>query len=162
MSRGFGIGFGLAALVIIALVWSGFISTKGNHLAPDGWISNVRAQQLSPEMIMLVIDFGILNDSDIQMTARRIDPYITTAQGQEVHGVVYAAADMAKTSKFYPKLGPMIHPVLPLRGNIEPRKTANLMIGAGFEIDPAVFASRQSITLEIEDVTGPVVKMVSK
>lgn len=162
MNRTFAIGFGAAVLVIVALVWGGFIFTKGNHLAPDGWISNVRAQQLSAETIMVVIDFGIVNDSDIQMVTRRVDPYIVTAEGKEIHGTVYSAADMVKTPKFYPALGPMIHPALPTRGTIDPHKTVNLMVGAGFDIDPATFQNRKSVNLTIEDVTGPVVELSSK
>jgi hypothetical protein len=161
VSKPFGIAFGAAVLVIIGLVWSGFIATKGNHLAPDGFISSVRAQALSDDMVMIVIDFAIMNDSDVQMTARRIDPFITTADGREIHGTVYSASDMAKTPKFYPALGPLIHPVLPLRGTIEPHKRSSFVIGAGFDASPAVVQNRRKLTLQIEDVTGPVVEMTS-
>jgi hypothetical protein len=157
----FAIAFGAAVLVIIGLVWGGFIFTKGNHLAPDGFISNVRAQALTEDQVMIVIDFGIVNDSDVQMTARRIDPFITTADGREIHGTVYSAADMVKTPKFYPGLGPMIHPVLPLRGKVDPRKTSNFMIGAGFDVTPDVVQNRKKLTLRIEDITGPVVELTS-
>jgi hypothetical protein len=161
VSKPFGIAFGAAVLVIIGLVWSGFIATKGNHLAPDGFISNVRAQALSDDMVMLVIDFAIMNDSDVEMTARRIDPFITTADGREIHGTVYSASDMAKTPKFYPALGPLIHPVLPLRGKIEPHRRSSFTVGAGFDASPAVVQNRRKVTLQIEDITGPVVEMTS-
>ncbi|HVY92414.1 MAG TPA: hypothetical protein VHA14_06695 [Bryobacteraceae bacterium] len=161
MSKPFAIAFGAAVLVIIGLVWGGFIFTKGNHLAPDGFISNVRAQQLSPDMVMIVIDFGIVNDSDVQMVVRRIDPFITTADGKEIHGVPYSASDMEKVPKFYPALGPMIHPDLRLRGTIDPHKTSNFMIGAGFDATPEVVQNRKKLTLEIEDVTGPVLDLTS-
>jgi hypothetical protein len=161
VNKTFGIAFGAAVLVIIGLVWSGFIATKGNHLAPDGFISSVRAQALSDDMVMLVIDFAIMNDSDVEMTARRIDPFITTADGREIHGTVYSASDMEKTPKFYPELGPLIHPVLPLRGKIAPHKRSSFVIGAGFEAPRAVMQNRKKLTLQIEDVTGPVVEMTS-
>jgi hypothetical protein len=161
VNKTFGIAFGAAVLVIIGLVWSGFIATQGNHLAPDGFISSVRAQALSDDMVMLVIDFAIMNDSDVEMTARRIDPFITTADGREIHGTVYSASDMEKTPKFYPELGPLIHPVLPLRGKIAPHKRSSFVIGAGFEAPRAVMQNRKKLTLQIEDVTGPVVEMTS-
>jgi hypothetical protein len=162
VSKTFGIAFGAAVLVIIGLVWGGFIFTKGNHLAPDGFISSIRTQQLAEDQVMIVIDFGIVNDSDLQMTARRIDPFITTADGREIHGTVYSASDMEKTPAFYPELGPMIHPVLPLRGTADPHKTSNFMIGAGFDATPDVVRNRKSLTLRIEDVTGPVLELSSK
>jgi hypothetical protein len=161
VNKTFGIAFGAAVLVIIGLVWSGFIATKGNHLAPDGFISSVRAQALTDDMVMLVIDFAIMNDSDVEMTARRIDPFITTADGREIHGTVYSASDMEKTPKFYPALGPLLHPILPLRGKIEAHKRSSFVIGAGFDASPAVMQNRKKLTLQIEDVTGPVVEMTS-
>jgi hypothetical protein len=162
VSKVFGIGFGLAALVIILVVWGGFIDTKGNHLAPTGWISNVRVQSLADEMTLMVIDFGLLNDADVQMVVAAIDPWITTHQGTDVHGTLFAGADMAKTFSFYPALGPMVHPPLLPRGTIDGHKTVNLMVGVEFDVPVNVVESRKGVTLRIEDVTGPFVELTAK
>ena len=162
MSKVFGIGFGAAALVIIVLIWTGFANTKGNHLAPSGFISNVRVQALADELTLMAIDFGILNDSDVQMVAGSIDPWITTRAGKDIHGTLFAGSDMAKTFAFYPALGPLLHPPLPLRGTIDAHKTTNLMVGVEFDIPAQVVESRKGVTLRIEDVTGPSVELTAK
>ena len=122
MSKAFGIGFAIAALVIIVFIWVGFVKTKGNLVAPTGCISNVRVQSLQPEETLMVIDFGLINDSDVQMVAAKIDPWIVTRDGHELHGSLFASDDMAKTFSFYPALGPMLYPPLPLRGTIDGTK----------------------------------------
>jgi hypothetical protein len=162
VSKAFGIGFALAALVIIALIWGGFIETKGNHLAPGGFISNVRVQAIADEMTLMIIDFRLINDADVQMTAARIDPSITTHGGQDIHGTLFASGDMKKTFSFYPALGPLLHPPLPLRGTIDGHKTVDLMVGVEFDVPARVVESRKGVTLRIEDPTGPFVELTSK
>ncbi len=162
MSKGFGIGFGVAVLVILVLVWFGFVNTKGNHLVPTGFISNVRVQPLADELTLMVIDFGLLNDADVQMVVAKIDPWITTRGGQDIHGTLYAGADMAKTFAFYPTLGPILHPPMLTRATIDGHKTVNDMVGVEFDVPARVVEARKSVTLRIEDITGPFVELTAK
>ncbi len=162
MSKAFGIGFGVAALVIIAIIWTGFINTKVNRLDATGWIANVRVQSLQPEETLMVIDFGLVNDSDTQMVTAAIDPSIVTRDGKELHGSLFASDDMAKTFAYYPALGPMLHPPLPLRGTIDGHKTVNLMVGVEFDIPAEVVETRKSTSLRIVDNTGPSVELTSR
>lgn len=158
MNRTFA-GFAAAVFVIILLIWFGFIQTKGNHLAPTGWISSVRTQQLSPELSMMIIDFGVLNDSDQQMVVGAIDPWITTQGGNKIHGSLYAAADMKKTFAFYPKLGPQLNDTMVVRSTIDGHKTVNRMVAVEFDVPLSVITGRRSVTLRLEDITGPEVEM---
>lgn len=162
MNKFFSIGFGAAVFGIILLVWFGFIQTKGNHLAPTGWISNVRTQALADDLTLMVIDFGVLNDSDQQMVAVTIDPWITTRGGNNIHGSLYSGGDVDKTFAFYPKLGPQLNPPLLLRGTIDGHKTVNRMVAVEFDVPLRVVDSRRSMTLRIEDITGPDVEMTGK
>jgi hypothetical protein len=162
VSKVFGIGFGVAALVIVAIVWGTYHNTKGNHLVPAGWISNVRVQSLQPEETLMVIDFGLINDSDVQMVATTIDPWIVTSAGKQLHGSLFASADMAHTFAFYPSLGPMLYPPLPLRGTIDGHKTVKLMVGVEFDVPAEVVETRKSTTLRIEDITGPSVELTAR
>ena len=161
MSKAFGIGFAIAALVIIVFIWVGVVKTKGNLVAPTGWISNVRVQSLQPEETLMVIDFGLINDSDVQMVAVKIDPWIVTRDGHELHGSLFASDDMAKTFSFYQALGPMLNPPLPLRGTIDAHKTVKLMVGVEFDVPADVVETRKSTTLRIEDITGPFVELTA-
>lgn len=162
MSKAFGIGFGAAALIIIVFIWAGFVNTKGNHLVPAGWISNVRVQALQPEETLMVIDFGLINDADVQMVVSKIDPWIVTRTGQQLHGTLFAGDDMAKTFSFYPALGPMLNPPLPLRSTIDGHKKVIRMVGVEFDVPAEVVETRKSTTLRIEDITGPFVELTAR
>ncbi len=159
MNKSFTIGFAAAVLAIILVIWFGFIQTKGNHLAPTGWIASVRTQSLSDDLTMMVIDFGVLNDSDQQMVVGTIDPWITTPGGNNIHGSLYSASDMPKTFAFYPKLGPQLNQPLLLRGTIDPHKTVNRMVAVEFDVPLRVVTSRRDMTLRLADITGPEVEM---
>ena len=74
MSKPFAIAFGVAAIVIVALVWAGFDKTAGNHLAPAGSIGKVRTVRTSDDMTLMVIDFNVKNDSDRDMVVRSMEP----------------------------------------------------------------------------------------
>ncbi len=153
------VGFACGVFALLLVVWLGLIETKGNHLAPNGWISNIRGQALSDEITLLVVDFGVLNDSDQQMVVSAIDPWITTQGGNNIHGSLYAGSDVAKALKFYPKLGPQMNEPLLLRGTIDPRKTVNRMVGIEFDVPAKVIENRRSFTLKLTDITGPEVEM---
>ena len=152
----------MAVLVIILLVWRGFDETKGNHLAPTGFISNVRVQAIQEEEALMVIDFRLINDADVTMTAAKIDPWITTHGGQDIHGSLFASADMPKTFQFYPALGPILHPSLLLRGTIDGHQSKDFMVGIEFDVPARVVEGRKQVTLHIEDPTGPFVELTSK
>jgi hypothetical protein len=156
------IGFTAAVFLILLGIWFGFIQTKGNHLAPTGWISNVRTQALADDLTLMVIDFGLLNDSDQQMVAGTIDPYITTPGGNNIHGTMFSGGDLAKTFAFYPKLGPAINPPLLLRGTIDGHKTVNRMVAVEFDVPLRVVDSRRAMGLRIADITGPEVEMAGQ
>jgi hypothetical protein len=162
VSKAFGIGFGVAALLIVVLVLRTYSNTKGNHLVPAGWISNVRVQSLQPEETLMVIDFGLINDSDVQMVCSTIDPWIVTRTGKQLHGTLFAGDDMAKTFEFYPSLGPMLYPPLPLRGAVDGHKTVKRMVGIEFDVPAEVIETRKSATLRIEDITGPSVELTAR
>lgn len=149
-------------LVIILLVWRGFDETKGNHLAPAGFISNVRVQAIQEEETLMVIDFRLINDADVTMTAAKIDPWITTRGGQDIHGTLFASGDMPQTFKFYPSLGPILHPPLLLRGTIDGHQSKDFMVGVEFDVPARVVEGRKAVTLHIEDPTGPFVELTSK
>lgn len=156
------IGFAAGIFAILLVVWFGFVQTKGNHLAPSGWISDVRTQALAEDVTLAVIDFGVLNDSDQDMIAGTIDPWITTRGGNNVHGSLYSASDMPKTFQFYPKLGDQRNPVLKLRGTIEGHKKKDLMVAVEFDVPQRLVDARRSMTLKITDITGPELEMTGE
>lgn len=151
----FGVAFSLALLVIGVLVYTGFSSTKGNHLAPTGKIGKVRVHDVDANTSFAVIDFTAANDSDRDMIIRTISVNIDGVEGSAV-----ASAALASAFKAYPELGEQFNPVLRERDTIAGHQSLDRMVGFRFDLPVSKLQNRTRLSLRIEDVTGPVLEML--
>jgi hypothetical protein len=151
MSKAFGITFAAAVLIIGVLVWFGFSATKGNHLAPEGKIGKIRTQQVSDDVTFVVIDFNIRNDSDRDMVVHSISG--TLDNGTE--GSPVAAQDLVNSFHAYPALGDQYNPVLKERDIVPAHQNLDRMVGLRFDAPLSQVESRKSLTLKVQDATGP-------
>ncbi len=159
MSKPFAIAFGVAAIIIIALVWTGFEKTAGNHLVPAGSIGKIRTVGTSDDTTLMVIDFNLKNDSDRNMVVRSITGTVTTADGAALVGDLVAAADLGIVFQQYPLLGQQYNPVLKVRDVIAPHQLVDRMVAINLHASSAKIDQRKQVTLEIEDITGPTAKL---
>lgn len=162
MSKTFGIGFGVAALVIVFFVWRGFVETKGNHLEPVGKIGKVRAEKVDENEMIAIIDFNLRNDSDVEMVVRGVEADMTTADGSTVTGGIIAAADLANFFRNYPNIGEQFNPPLKARDTLPGHQATDRMVGVRFDVPEDVWAKRKGVVLRIEDKTGPVTELNAK
>ena len=158
MSKPFGIAFAAAVVVIVIVVWTGFVRTAGNHLAPTGSIGKVRTVKASDELTYMVIDFNVKNDSDRDMIVRSVEGVVDTAGGS-VTGSPVAAADVAAAFKNYPLLGEQYNPVLKERDVIPAHGFVDRMVGLRIDAPYETVDARKRVTLRVQDVTGPVVEL---
>lgn len=152
MSKAFGIAFGCAVAVIGVLVWVGFSSTRGNHLAPTGHIGKVRVQRVEDGVSFVVVDFNVKNDSDRNFVVRDISIGIDRPEGA-VEGEPVAAPDLEGAFHAYPELGPRFNPVMRLRDVLPAHREVDLMVGGRFDL-PADKVENHKLTLRVQDVTG--------
>jgi hypothetical protein len=158
MSKAFGIAFGAALVVIVILVWTGFATTKGNHLAPSGTIGKVRVQSVTDDVTFMIIDFNMKNDSDRDMIVHSISGTVQTPEG-DVDGSGVAASDLVSAFRLYPLLGDQYNPVLKERDVLPAHQTLDRMVGIRFDLPLAKVESRKRFILKIQDVTGPVLEL---
>jgi hypothetical protein len=159
VSKPFGIAFAAAVVVIAVLVWTGFVRTAGNHLAPTGAIGKVRTIRASDDLTYMVIDFNVQNDSDRDMIVRSVESVIDTADGGTLMGSPVAAADAAAAFKSYPVLGEQYNPVLKERDVIPAHGFVDRMVGLRIDAPSETVENRKRVTLRVEDVTGPVLEL---
>lgn len=159
VSKPFLITFLCAVLVIAVLIWYGFASTKGNHLAPVGKIAKVRTVKAGDDATFMVVDFDIMNDSDRAMVVHSIETTIQMPDGATATGEDVAASDMPMAFKNYPLLGEQFNPVLKERDVIPPHQQVGRMVGVSFDVPYDKVEARKQVTLRIEDATGPVLEM---
>jgi hypothetical protein len=153
VSKPFGIAFGAALVVILILLWVGFSSTAGNHLAPTGHIGKVRVQAVTDNVSFVVLDFNMKNDSDRNMIVHSI-----TGTVGDVDGSAVAASDLEDAFHRYTDLGEQYNPVLKERDVLPAHKSLDRMVGIRFDL-PADKVEGRKITLKVQDVTGPVLEL---
>jgi hypothetical protein len=159
MSKAFLAAFGAAVVVIGILIWTGFSTTAGNHLAPMGKIGKVRTVKASDDLTYMVIDFSLKNDSDRDMVVRTVEATIDGGDGSAVTGSPVAAADVDNAFQAYPLLGERYNEVLKVNDKAPAHQTVDRMVGLRLDAPYAQVEARKKVTLRIEDVTGPVVEM---
>ncbi len=159
VSKAFGITFATALAVIAILVWTGFVRTAGNHLAPAGSIGKIRTIKASDDLTYMVIDFKVRNDSDRDMVVRSVESVVDTADGDSVMGSTVAAADVAAAFKSYPLLGEQYNPVLKERDVIPAHQSVDRMVGLRIDAPSETVEHRKRVTLRVEDITGPVLEL---
>ncbi|MDQ6708287.1 MAG: hypothetical protein M3Z85_20200 [Acidobacteriota bacterium] len=159
MSKGFAIAFAIGLLLIGAVAWSVFYSTKGAHLVPQGAILKVRTQKADDATSVMVIDFRVTNNAEYPMVIRTVDLTVERADGSKLEGLAMAAADVKKLFNYYRLLGDQFNDVLKLRDEIPPRKTVDRMMAFQLDIPYADLEARKKIVMRIEDVTGPAVEL---
>src|SRR5450631_1305544 len=159
MSKAFVAAFGVAVAVIGVLLWFGFSTTAGNHLAPTGAIGKVRTVKASDNLTYMVIDFNVKNDSDRDMIVRSVEATIDGGDGNTVSGTPVAASDVANAFQAYPVLGEKYNEVLKVRDTVPAHQSIDRMVGVRFDAPYAQVEGRKKVTLRIEDATGPVVEM---
>jgi hypothetical protein len=155
MSKAFGIAFGCAVAVIAVLVWIGFSSTKGNHLAPVGTIGKVRVQKVTDDICFVVIDFNVKNDSDRDMVVHNVSMSVDRPEGT-IDGSQVAASDLDGAFKSYPELGQKFNEVMKERDSVPAHGEVDRMVAARFDLPAEKVEERRKVTLRVEDVTGPV------
>jgi hypothetical protein len=152
MSKPFGIAFGGAVAVIAVLLWFGFASTKGNHLAPKGRIGKIRVQNVEDNVSFVVVDFNANNESDRDFVVRRVTISIERPEGT-VDGDQVSASDLEGAFRSYPGLGEQFNSPIKARDVLPAHKEVDRMVAARFDL-PAEKVENRKLTLHVEDVTG--------
>ena len=155
MSKPFGITFGAALAVIAVLLWFGFATTKGNHLAPVGTIGKIRVQKVTDDVCFVVIDFNVKNDSDRDMVVHNVSVSIDRPEGA-IDGLGVSASALEDAFHSYPDLGEKFNPIMKERDTVPAHRELDRMVAARFDIPVEKMEERRKLTLRVEDVTGPV------
>ncbi len=162
MSKGLAIAFAIGLLVIGAAVWGVFHSQAGAHLVPQGSILKIRTQKIDDMNSLLVIDFRLANNAGFPMKIRKVDVTVETKSGETSSGLAISAADANKLFTYYPLLGQRFNDVMVLRDNVPANQTVDRMMAFQLSLPWADLEARKKVTMQIEDVTGPVAEFSSR
>jgi hypothetical protein len=151
---------GLAVVGIgIGLMWMG---TKGNHLELTGTILKVRVLPLSPVASLVIVDFRVVDPTDIPFVMKGASLTLEPSSGETLEGMTVSKSDIENVFKYNPILGPKFNDVLGIKDRIEPRQRLDRMVGARFELPEAQTEERKAIHLHVEEMDGVTADLVEK
>jgi len=162
MSKPFLAAFSLALLAVAGVVYWVFASTRGNHLEPSGKILNVRTAALDESHSAVLLDFTVVNPSDVEMIVRSIDISLEQANGSKPQSFAIAVTDMPQLLRYHKELGSLDNEAMRERDRIEPHQTVTRSTAARFDIPEGDLKARRNVQLTIEDVTGPKLLLIAK
>jgi hypothetical protein len=162
MSKSFGIGFAITAVVIPLLVWWALTATKGNHLAPITKVGKVRVQKVDEGESIAILDFSVDNQSDRKLVVRTVESQLDSPDGSHIDGHIIAARDLDNVFRNYPDLGDRYNDPLKAWDEVKPHERLDRMIGVRFDAPDATIAGRKDIDLRLEDISGTVVDLKGK
>lgn len=162
MNKQFLIFLAIGLAVVGAGISFVMIGTKGNHLELNGTILKVRTMPLSETASLAVVDFRVIDPSDIPFVIKDATLTLETAGGKMLDGLMVSKPDMENVFKYNPILGPKFNDVFSIKDRVEPHQHADRMVGARFEIPEAQADDRKAIHLHIEEMDGVTADFVEK
>lgn len=162
MSKNFLITFVAGLALVAALIAGVLYSKRGAHLAPSGSILKVRTQALDDKHSLAVMEIRMVNDSDVVMVVRQIEPVLETKDGKQTDGTLMSGDDAKKIFTYYPMLGQLYNDPLMIRDRIGGHQTVDRMVVVRFDLPEQDLIDRKQITLRVEDENGAVAVVTGK
>ena len=161
MSKGFLTGFGAMLAVLSLIVYLIHLNQRGNYLEPQGQITGIRQAPIDDANSVLILDFSMTNPSDRDMVVRTVSVTAELANGAQ-DGDAIASSDVPRLYRAHPELGAVRNEPVKARERVAPHQTASRSAVVRFSVPASDLASRRSVKLVIEDVTGPKLELTAK
>ncbi|MBV9504824.1 MAG: hypothetical protein JO323_07450 [Acidobacteriia bacterium] len=150
------VAFGIAVVIVAAVVGAVLYMQKGAHLELEGKILKVRTAPLDENNSVAVLDFRLTDISDVEFDVRQVTVTLEDRDGKTTGGITISASDTEHLFQNLPLLGEKYNPVLIARNRIAPHATADYMVAVAFSIPQNRLEARKSFTISVDEVDGVV------
>jgi hypothetical protein len=154
--------FGIAAIVVLAVIAGVFYVQRGAHLELQGKILKVRTAPIDDKSSVAVVDFRFTNVADYEFDVRKVTVILVDSSGGQTEGSTISEIDAERLFQGIPLLGQKYNPSLITRNKIPPHATQDRMIAARFEVPEDRLDHRQQLVVRIEEVDGAVSELREK
>ena len=154
--------FGIAVVVVAAIIGGVFYLQRGAHVVLQGRILKVRTAPLDDNNSVAVVDFRFTNIADYIFSVRDVTVTVDDAAGNPVTGTAVAETDAQRLFTAIPLLGEKYNPSLIVRDKIPAHTSEDRMIAASFQIPEAQLEKRKQLTIRVEEVDGAVSELKEK
>jgi|ERR1700730_13526833 len=147
----FGIGLVAVAIAVVVIL----SANKGSHLELQGKILKVRTGALGERNSIAVMDFRVLNPSDLPFTVRNVEISLEKASGEMEDGATISKSDLKQLFQYNRFLGDQYNEGLGLQDAIAPHATVDRMVAVHFEVSDEELEKAKAVHVSIQDVNGP-------
>ena len=154
--------FGIAAIVVLAVIAGVFYIQRGAHLELQGKILKVRTAPIDDKSSVAVVDFRFTNVADYEFDVRKVTVMLVDSSGAQTEGSTISEIDAERLFQGIPLLGQKYNPSLITRNKIPPHATQDRMIAARFEVPEDRLDHRRQLVVRIEEVDGAVSELREK
>jgi len=154
--------FGIAAIVVLAVIAGVFYIQRGAHLELQGKILKVRTAPIDDKSSVAVVDFRFTNVADYEFDVRKVTVMLVDSSRAQTEGSTISEIDAERLFQGIPLLGQKYNPSLITRNKIPPHATQDRMIAARFEVPEDRLDHRQQLVVRIEEVDGAVSELREK
>ena len=147
----FGVGLVAVAIAVVVIV----TANKGSHLELQGKILKVRTGALGEGNSIAVMDFRVLNPSDLPFTVRNVEISLEKANGEMEDGATISKSDLKQLFQYNRFLGDQYNEGLGLQDAIAPHATVDRMVAAHFEVSDEELEKAKAVHVSIQDMNGP-------
>ena len=147
----FGIGLVAVAIAVVVIL----SANKGSHLELQGKILKVRTGALGERNSIAVMDFRVLNPSDLPFTVRNVEISLEKASGEMEDGATISKSDLKQLFQYNRFLGDQYNEGLGLQDAIAPHATVDRMVAVHFEVSDEELEKAKAVHVSIQDMNGP-------
>jgi hypothetical protein len=156
------LAFGLAVVIVIAIIAAVFFVQRGTHLELRGEILKVRTAPLDDNNSAAVVDFRFLNPADYEYNVLKVTVIAQQKSGMTIEGMTISDQDAQHLFEALPLLGQKYNPSLIVRNRIPPHATEDRMIAASFPIPEGELDMRRGLTVRVEEADGVISEIKGK
>jgi hypothetical protein len=162
MKKPLVLAFGLAVVIVIAIIAGFFWVQRGAHLELRGEILKVRTAPLDENHSVAVVDFRFQNLADYEYNVYQVTVIVQDKAGMNIEGMTISELDAKHLFEAIPLLGEKYNPSLILRNRIAPHAREDRMIAASFPTPEDQLDMRRAITVRIQEADGVVSEIKGK
>lgn len=162
MTAKFPIFFGIAVLLLAFALWFGNFSTSDSRLQVTGEIMKVRSMELTPDSSLVILDFRMKNESNVNFVLKESLILWTDSEGKEREATHVAKPDLERILQYAQQAGPKYNEMFVVREKLTGKAMLDRMVSASVPVSDATFAKRQSVKLRLTDLDGQVFEFLER
>jgi len=146
--------FGVAMALLGLAGWFSYAASSDKRLQVSGEVLKVRSLALTPESTLIILDYRLRNDSDVNFVLKEDTILWTDADGKEREATHVTRPDMDRILQYTQQAGPKYNEMFVVREKLTGKAMIDRMSAASIPVSEADFAKRKSVKLRLTDLDG--------